>query len=95
MAFVPPGSCPNCGADVPRGARSCPECGSDDKSGWSDDTYLDDVDLPPSEDELARDAGRVREREFGSGAPRGWKGWPTAAVIVLLLVAIGLRFVLR
>ena len=34
-----PEVCPNCGADVPRNAKSCPECGSDESTGWSDETH--------------------------------------------------------
>ncbi len=43
--------CPNCGADVPGGAKSCPECGSDERTGWSEDTYLDGVSLPDEDDD--------------------------------------------
>ena len=35
--------CPVCGARVRSGALACPECGSDDETGWSEQTYLDDV----------------------------------------------------
>ncbi len=38
--------CPNCGAEVPVKALSCPECGSDEKTGWSEDTMYDGLDLP-------------------------------------------------
>ena len=31
-----PETCPNCGADVPRGALACPECGADERTGWND-----------------------------------------------------------
>lgn len=37
--------CPNCGADVPIKAKSCPECGSDEKTGWSEDTMYDGLDI--------------------------------------------------
>jgi len=51
--------CPNCGADVPGGSASCPECGSDDRTGWSEDTRYDGLDLPDEafEDEAAPDGG--------------------------------------
>ena len=32
---------------------SCPECGSDEKTGWSEDTMYDGLDLPAFEE--ARD----------------------------------------
>ena len=38
--------CPNCGAEVPIKAKSCPDCGSDEKTGWSEDTLYDGLDLP-------------------------------------------------
>ncbi|HNY29822.1 MAG TPA: zinc ribbon domain-containing protein [Fibrobacteria bacterium] len=38
--------CPNCGEELPAGSKFCPECGSDDKTGWSEETYLDGVSLP-------------------------------------------------
>ena len=42
--------CPNCGAEVPIKAKSCPDCGSDEKTGWSEDTMYDGLDLPVLED---------------------------------------------
>jgi predicted nucleic acid-binding Zn ribbon protein len=39
-------NCPVCGADVPRRAKACPQCGACEKSGWSEDRYLDGLDLP-------------------------------------------------
>jgi hypothetical protein len=38
--------CSNCGATVPSRALACPECGSDDRTGWSEDTLYDGLDLP-------------------------------------------------
>lgn len=95
MAFVPPGSCPNCGTDVPRGARSCPECGSDEKSGWNDDTYLDGIDLPPGDEEIRDEADRIREREFGSRGPRSWKSWLATALIVVLILTLARLWIWR
>ena len=42
--------CPNCGAKVPVKSLSCPECGSDEKTGWSEDTMYDGLDLPAFEE---------------------------------------------
>ncbi|MCR4290360.1 MAG: zinc ribbon domain-containing protein [Candidatus Scalindua sp.] len=42
--------CPNCGAEVPIKAKSCPDCGSDEKTGWSEDTMYDGLDLPALEE---------------------------------------------
>ncbi len=39
---------------MPVKALSCPECGSDEKTGWSEDTMYDGLDLPAFEE--ARDS---------------------------------------
>lgn len=39
-------TCPVCGAEVPRRAKSCPDCGACERSGWSEDRYLDGLNLP-------------------------------------------------
>jgi hypothetical protein len=75
-------SCPVCGADVPRKAKSCPECGACEKSGWSEDQYLDGIDLPEED----YTSGRL----LGTGSERGakWSGmqrfWGLVALIVLV-----------
>jgi hypothetical protein len=38
--------CPYCGEAIKKNAPACPFCGSDEQTGWSDSTYLDDIDLP-------------------------------------------------
>lgn len=81
---MPPDTCPNCGADVPRHARACPECGSDDQTGWSDRARADHLGLP--DDDFDHDAFVCEE--FGSerAKPRGiaWYWW----LVALLLVAL-------
>lgn len=70
--------CPNCGADVPSGARACRECGSDDRTGWQDSDEIDyqAVELPDS-----FDAAPAR-----TGTPL-WIA-VTAALLVVVLVAL-------
>lgn len=86
-----PETCPNCGADVPRGAKSCPECGADEKTGWSDSSYADRLGIP--DDKF--DYDEFVKEEFGPPRvkPRGihWIWWVTAVVLVLLLVFLFLR----
>ena len=82
--FIPPGDCPNCGEAVPAGAKSCPHCGSDERSGWNDDTYLDGVDLPGE----GFDDHQSSDREFGSGQPRGARGWLALAIAVGLILVL-------
>jgi hypothetical protein len=79
--------CPNCGADLPGNAKFCPECGSDDKTGWSEDTYLDGVSLPGEDD-------------GGEDTPTGTLDksrpiWVVAAVVLLAAAALFLLGILR
>ncbi len=59
-----PESCPNCGADVPAGARACPSCGADEHTGWSEEAYADRLGLPNTDD---FDHGDFIRNEFGGG----------------------------
>ncbi len=56
--------CPNCGAEVPIEAKACPECGSDEKTGWSEDTMYDDLDLPEHEDEAEKSSGPLFKNKY-------------------------------
>lgn len=84
-----PETCPNCGADVPRGARACPACGSDESTGWSDEARYDTLNLPADE----FDYDEFVKQEFGEtrkpAPPRGisWFWW--AIAIVLIAVFLG------
>jgi hypothetical protein len=71
-------SCPVCGADVPRKALSCPECGACEKSGWSEDRYLDGLNLPGEE---------LPPRP--SGLPRVW--WWAAVIVLAAFLLLMLR----
>jgi hypothetical protein len=79
-----PETCPNCGADVPRGAKACPECGSDESTGWSDEARSDGLNLPDDNFDYAD----FVKREFGSGKapapPRGinWFWWLIAIAVL-------------
>ncbi len=83
-------NCPVCGEEVPRNAKSCPECGACDKSGWSDDQYLDGLDLP-DEDYTTGEPLEASSRT--SGKPSGMnKIWVIVTVLVLAaLVWLTLR----
>jgi hypothetical protein len=86
---MPPETCPNCGAEVPRDARACPECGADEETGWSETAYVSRLNLP---DDDFDHAAFVKD-EFGPEPvkPRGigWFWW-----VVALLVAAGMLFLL-
>ena len=77
--------CPNCGAELPLGARACPECGSDETTGWSEQAGAERLDLPDE----SFDYDEYTKREFGTNSPvpRGlhWFWW---VVAVLLLAGI-------
>ena len=85
---MPPEYCPQCGAEVPRNAKSCPECGSDEETGWSDQASYDGLDLPDEN----FDYDEFAEREFGAEKPipRGihWFWW-LIALLLLIAAAIG------
>ena len=86
-----PEICPNCGARVPARAKACPECGSDEHTGWSEEAYASNLDLP----EEKFDYDDFVEREFGgkSPVPRGihWLWWVTALVLLGLFLFFWLR----
>jgi len=57
-------SCPYCGATIPSNAASCPECGSDEQTGWSEQTYLDGIDLGEDHDDET-----TRDNDFSATQP--------------------------
>jgi uncharacterized membrane protein YvbJ len=88
---MPPLTCPNCGADVPRNAKACPECGSDEQTGWSEAAATSGLDLP----EENFDYEDFVKKEFGkkSPVPRGihWFWWVAAAVLAAAFIAFWFR----
>ncbi len=79
---MPPEVCPNCGGEVPPGARACPHCGSDEQTGWSEEAETGGLDLP----EEKFDYDDFVKREFGGGTPgpRGVRWWWWLIAVVLL-----------
>lgn len=73
-------SCPVCGADVPRKAKSCPECGACEKSGWSEDHYLDGLDLPDPD---------YDRPEPQAGMSRFW--WFVTVILIIAFAVLTLR----
>jgi hypothetical protein len=86
-----PEVCPNCGADVPRNAKSCRECGADENTGWSESAHADNLNLPDEE----FDYGEFVKEEFGERQvkPTGihWLWWLTAAILVVLFLIFTLH----
>ena len=81
-----PESCPNCGADVPRGARACPECGADEETGWSEKARYDDLGVP--DDSFDYDEFVKREFEGGKGRNNSRRKlqivWAVVAILLVL-----------
>ena len=91
---MPPETCPNCGADVPRNAKACPECGADEKTGWAEDAYASKLGIS---DEKDFDYDDFVKEEFGGGTrevkPHGisWLWWVTALVLTGLFLFLFFR----
>jgi uncharacterized membrane protein YvbJ len=76
--------CPNCGGEVRKGSAACPHCGSDDRTGWSDGTYLDGIDL---NDDV--DYDELVEQEFPSSRKKKAKlSWIAIVAAILLLLSV-------
>ena len=88
---MPPETCPNCGADLPRHARACPECGSDEKTGWSDSAYASHLGIP--DENFNYDEFVKEEFESPRVKPRGihWIWWITALGLVALFLFFWFR----
>jgi uncharacterized membrane protein YvbJ len=86
-----PEVCPNCGAEIPPGAKACPECGSDGQTGWSEQARYDGLNLPDEN----FDHDDFVKREFGPEPVRprgiGWFWWAVAVLVVAALVFLWLR----
>ena len=85
-----PDVCPNCGAEVPQGAKVCPECGSDEETGWSEEARYDNLNLPDEK----FDHDDFVKREFGGkqAVPRGihWFWWMVAILVIVSLIYLWL-----
>lgn len=82
-------ACPHCGERIKRDARSCRRCGSDDRTGWSEATYMDGIDVPEADD---YEEGLEREgfRKPKKGGNRILMG-AVSGVLILLFLAWLLR----
>lgn len=77
--------CPYCGEMIPAQAKACPYCGSDDQTGWSEQTYLDGIDLG---DDI--DYDELVENEFTEGnySKKWWTSWKVITGMVLLALFV-------
>ena len=87
-----PQQCPNCGSEVPTGAKACPECGSDETTGWSEKAALSNLGLPEEE----FDYGEFVQREFGGKKARpygiNWLWWSVGVGVLLLFLFAGFKW---
>jgi hypothetical protein len=75
--------CPVCGGTVSADAKACPDCGADERTGWSDRTYLDGIDVG---DEIDYEA--LVQSEFPTSSPRPKIRFNVMAIIgAIVLVA--------
>ena len=82
-------ACPHCGEEIRSDAKACRHCGSDENTGWSEDTYLDGVDLP--------EAGEYEDGLEAEGfrkAPKS-KSRMLIGVVALTLIALFVAWLLR
>jgi hypothetical protein len=84
----PTGRCPHCGELINKNAAACPFCGSDEKTGWSDSTYLDNIDIG---DDI--DYDELVQNEFPENSPPlkkkiPWLGLIGAAVLFCFIFAM-------
>ncbi|HEY4247639.1 MAG TPA: zinc ribbon domain-containing protein [Lacunisphaera sp.] len=81
MKETAPEECANCGAEIPRGARSCPECGADERTGWRETSIYDGLDLPDPE----RDPN---EKPTQPGLALGWKIAGVGLIVLIVVLAV-------
>lgn len=88
-------ACPHCGERIARNAKACRHCGSDERTGWSEATYLDGIDLPEEGDYAdSLDREGLRKRAHGAPAKKDARRWFVGAVASLLILLF-LLFLLR
>lgn len=73
-------ACPHCGEKIRRDALACRHCGSDDRTGWSEATYMDGIDIPDEEDY----ADGLEAERFRKPSPAGGR-WVMAGVSLILI----------
>jgi len=85
--------CPCCGAEISARSAACPECGSDERTGWSEKTYLDGVDLGIDDDCNDDDYEDMKQREFSEQHPHKHHvfQWIIGGILLLAFLIAVLR----
>jgi hypothetical protein len=87
-----PDTCPNCGADVPAGAKACPACGADEHTGWSEEAYASSLDLPDDSfdyDQFVQNEFHPQKKPIPHGIH--WFWWLVAIVVAAAFVLAMVR----
>jgi len=82
--------CQNCGLNVPQKAKACPHCGSDEKTGWSEQTYLDGLGIYDEED--------YQNTLYNEGLrpkPKSGKGTLLTIIVIILLILFVFIYILH
>jgi hypothetical protein len=77
--------CPCCGEPVAANAAACRSCGSDERTGWSDNTYLDGIDLPDMDESGYEE---MLTKEFSQKKSKSAIDWRTAVGVILLIATL-------
>jgi ribosomal protein L32 len=77
-------ACPHCGEMIKSTARACPHCGSDERTGWSEETYLDGVDLPDDVDYDLLAGEEFGVKKQGKQSAPWWRSWKALAAAGVL-----------
>ena len=79
--------CPHCGEEIPRKSVACPHCGSDEQTGWSENTYLDGIDIGDS-----FDYDEAQGIEFSPSLRKKIPLWQIISGVILLLLFFAATF---
>jgi hypothetical protein len=88
----PPAECAQCGASIPRHARSCPECGADERTGWRESSVYDGVDLPEDTSE-DRDTAEKKPPSHRDVNGLRWYWWAIGVALAFLAILRVLRLI--
>jgi hypothetical protein len=83
---VTPEICPNCGAEVPPGAKACPECGSDEETGWAEDAHAGSLGLPDEDFDYREFVAREFRGEGRAVRRMRRVRWIAAGLLILMLL---------
>lgn len=76
--------CPYCGAQIRKKSTVCTSCGSDERTGWSDQTYLDGIDI-----DFEEQYEDIKSEEFSKKSPViSWQTVTGAGLLIVMIVIL-------